>query len=45
MSGLTANYGRLGKGAPNHDIDPDGHREHINLMEKSFYYKLDWAHR
>ena len=37
MFGLPAKYGRLGKG--------EGYRAYIDAMEKSFYYKLDWAHR
>jgi metallo-beta-lactamase class B len=45
MFGLTAKYAKLGKGGPNPYIDPEGYRAHIDIMEKSFYYKLDWAHR
>ena len=43
--GLTAKYAKLGKGGPNPFIDPAGYREHVNLMEKAFYYKMDWVKR
>ncbi len=45
MFGLAAKHARLAGGGANPYIDPEGYREHIDLMEKSFYYKLDWAHR
>jgi metallo-beta-lactamase class B len=35
-----------GKGpGSNPYIDPDGYSAHVKLMERSFYYKLDAAHR
>jgi metallo-beta-lactamase class B len=45
MFGLTAKYGKVGKRGANPYVDPEGYRAYIDLMEKSFYYKLDWAHR
>lgn len=45
MFGLAAKYSRLGQGAANPYIDPAGYRTYIDASEKSFYYKLDWAHR
>lgn len=45
MFGFEAKYARQAKGGANPYIDPEGYRAHIELMEKSFYYKLDWAHR
>ena len=41
---LSEKYAGLQKGA-NPDIDPKGYQAHIKLMEQSFYYKLDAAHR
>lgn len=43
--GLPAKYAKVGKGGPNPFIDPDGYKAHVALMEKAFYYKLDWAVR
>lgn len=44
MFGLKTKYAKLGKGT-NPYIDAEGYRAYIAGMEKSFYYKLDWAHR
>jgi metallo-beta-lactamase class B len=43
--GLPAKYVKVGKGGPNPFIDPEGYKAHVALMEKAFYYKLDWAVR
>lgn len=42
---LPEKYARLQKGGANPYIDPNGYQAHIKLMEQSFYYKLDAAHR
>jgi metallo-beta-lactamase class B len=43
--GLHAKYSKLAAGGPNPFIDPDGYKAHVALMERAFYYKLDWAIR
>jgi metallo-beta-lactamase class B len=43
--GLSAKYAALSKGGPNPFIDPAGYKAHVDLTERAFYYKLDWAHR
>jgi len=43
--GLPAKYAKVGKGGSNPFLDPEGYRAHVSLMEKAFYYKLDWAVR
>lgn len=43
--GLPGKYRKLDKGGENPFVDPAGYRAHVDLMEKAFYYKLDWAHR
>ncbi len=43
--GLADKYARLQQGGPNPFIDPEGYKAHLRLMEKAFYYKLDWAAR
>ena len=45
MFGLRQKYPKIAAGASNPYIDPEGYQAHIKLMEQSFYYKLDWAHR
>lgn len=45
MFGLHAKHAQIGKSAANPYIDPAGYRTYIDQMEKSFYFKLDWAHR
>lgn len=45
MFGLSAKYARVQAEDPNAYIDPLGYTAHVDMMEKSFYYKLDWAHR
>jgi len=42
---LSEKYSGLQKGGANPYIDPKGYQAHIKLMEQSFYYKLDAAHR
>jgi metallo-beta-lactamase class B len=42
---LPEKYAQLQKGGANSYIDPNGYQAHIKLMEQSFYYKLDAAHR
>ena len=42
---LREKYSALEKGGTNPYIDPRGYKAHIKLMEQSFYYKLDAAHR
>ncbi len=42
--GLKEKYPRLAAGV-NPFIDPDGYKAHVTLMERAFYYKLDWAIR
>ena len=42
---LREKYAELQKGGANPYVDPAGYRGHIKLMEQSFYYKLDAAHR
>lgn len=42
--GLKDKYPKLAQGT-NPFIDPDGYRAHVTLMERAFYYKLDWAMR
>lgn len=42
---LREKYEQLRKGGANPYIDPNGYLGHIKLMEQSFYYKLDAAHR
>jgi metallo-beta-lactamase class B len=42
---LAAKYAKLRSGGPNPFIDPAGYKAHIQLMERAFYYKLDWAMR
>jgi len=44
MYGLNEKFPKIGKG-PNPFIDPAGYKAHIQLMERAFYYKLDWAVR
>jgi metallo-beta-lactamase class B len=43
--GLAEKQAKLAQGGANPFIDPQGYRAHINLLEKAFYYKLDWAMR
>ena len=43
--GLAEKQAKLAKGGPNPFIDPEGYRAHLKLMERAFYYKLDWAMR
>lgn len=43
--GLAAKYAKLQAGGANPFIDPEGYKAHIQLMERAFYYKLDWAMR
>ncbi|MEO8125664.1 MAG: subclass B3 metallo-beta-lactamase [Bryobacteraceae bacterium] len=43
--GLADKYAKLGKGGPNPFIDAAGYRAHVDLMEKAFYYKMDWVKR
>ncbi|HYL38786.1 MAG TPA: subclass B3 metallo-beta-lactamase [Bryobacteraceae bacterium] len=43
--GLREKYPKLAQGGPNPFIDPDGYKTHVKLMERAFYYKLDWAIR
>ena len=43
--GLAAKYAKLQAGGPNPFIDPEGYKAHLTLMERAFYYKLDWAMR
>ena len=42
---LHEKYERLLPGGTNPYVDPNGYQSHIKLMEESFYYKLDAAHR
>jgi len=42
--GLKDKYPKLAEGS-NPFIDPDGYKAHVALMERAFYYKLDWAIR
>jgi metallo-beta-lactamase class B len=42
---LHEKYEYLLKGGANPYVDPNGYRNHIKLMEQSFYYKLDAAQR
>ncbi|MFN7923226.1 MAG: subclass B3 metallo-beta-lactamase [Bryobacteraceae bacterium] len=42
---LREKYDRVHDGQPNPYVDPNGYYAHIKLMEQSFYYKLDVAHR
>ena len=42
---LPEKYAELQKGGANPYVDPNGYQAHIKLMEQSFYYKLDAAHR
>ena len=42
---LPEKYAEFQKGGANPYIDAKGYRAHIKLMEQSFYYKLDAAHR
>jgi metallo-beta-lactamase class B len=42
--GLKEKYAKLADGV-NPFIDPDGYKAHVTLMERAFYYKLDWAIR
>ncbi len=43
--GLAAKYAKLRQGGTNPFVDPVGYKAHLDLMEKAFYYKLDWATR
>jgi metallo-beta-lactamase class B len=43
--GLAEKYKKLQSGGANPFIDPAGYKAHVALMEKAFYYKLDWAMR
>jgi metallo-beta-lactamase class B len=43
--GLPEKYAKLQAGGPNPFIDPEGYTAHVKLMERAFYYKLDWAMR
>jgi metallo-beta-lactamase class B len=43
--GLKEKYAKLAQGGSNPFIDPDGYKAHVTLMERAFYYKLDWAIR
>jgi metallo-beta-lactamase class B len=43
--GLHAKHSKLAAGGPNPFIDPDRYKAHVALMERAFYYKLDWAIR
>jgi metallo-beta-lactamase class B len=43
--GLADKYAMLQKGGANPFLDPQGYKDHLALMEKAFYYKLDWATR
>ena len=45
MYGLNEKFPRLSQAGPNPFIDPDGFKAHIKLMERAFYYKMDWAVR
>ncbi len=42
---LREKYAELQKGGANPYVDPAGYKAHVKLMEQSFYYKLDAAHR
>jgi metallo-beta-lactamase class B len=42
--GLKEKYPKLAAGS-NPFIDSDGYKAHVALMERAFYYKLDWAIR
>jgi metallo-beta-lactamase class B len=43
--GMMEKHARLQDGQANPFVDPDGYRAHVALMEKIFYYRLDWASR
>ncbi len=43
--GLAAKHARLGAGGANPFLDAMGYRAHVALMEKAFYYKMDWVKR
>ena len=43
--GLDAKHARLGSGEANPFLDAGGYRAHVTLMEKAFYYKMDWVKR
>jgi metallo-beta-lactamase class B len=43
--GLDAKHAKLGSGGANPFMDAEGYRAHVALMEKAFYYKMDWAKR
>ncbi|MCU1330241.1 MAG: Beta-lactamase [Bryobacterales bacterium] len=45
MYGLNEKYPKLTAGGPNPFVDPEGYKAHIQLLERAFYYKLDWAMR
>ena len=42
---LHEKYAKVAQGGSNPFIDPDGYKAHVTLMERAFYYKLDWAIR
>lgn len=43
--GLAEKQAKLAGGGANPFIDPEGYKAHLKMMEKAFYYKLDWAMR
>ena len=43
--GLKEKYAKLEGGGVNPFLDPNGLQAHVKLMERAFYYKLDWAIR
>lgn len=45
MYGLDEKYPKLAQGGANPFIDPAGYKAHIAMMERVFYYKMDWAVR
>jgi metallo-beta-lactamase class B len=45
MYGLPEKFAKLQKGGPNPFIDPEGYKAHVDLCERAFYYKMDWAKR
>ena len=45
MYGLNQKFPKLSQGGANPFIDPEGFQAHIKLMERAFYYKMDWAVR
>jgi metallo-beta-lactamase class B len=45
MYGMLEKFAKLQKGGPNPFIDPEGYKAHVDLCERAFYYKMDWAKR